>query len=251
MKRKTCAAFIMLAAVAAAANPAGAADVALAYEIRLGGFLAGAIDLKLELEFERYGISAQTRSRGFIDLLVGFRSAAASEGSRLPHMLAPRAHRADNEWRGEARRVRIAFGEEGAAASVIPPPELDDRDPVPPALTKGAVDPLSAALQAALAAQAGRPCEGRLDVFDGRRRYALHFEDRRREADGLHCRLRLERIAGLSHDPWLPVLQPIETAELWLAPLRADLPPIPLRLQADTAFGAAIVRLTAIDGAAP
>ena len=241
----------MLAAMAGAAAPAGAADVELAYEIRLGGLPAGTIDLKLELEAERYAVSAQTRSRGFIDLLVGFRSAAASHGTRSRAMLTPLAHRADNEWRGEARRVRIAFGEEGAAASVSPPPELDDRAPVPLALTRGTVDPLSAALQAALSAQAGRPCEGRLDVFDGRRRYTLHFEDRRQEPDGLHCGLRLERIAGLSHDPWLPVMEPIETAELWIAPRRAGLPPIPLRLQADTAFGAAIVRLTAIDGAAP
>jgi hypothetical protein len=49
----------------------------------------------------------------------------------------------------------------------------------------------------------------------------------------------------------LPVVAPIEVAELWLARLRPELPPIPLRLQAQTGFGAAVVRLTALNGAKP
>src|SRR5690606_23078870 len=106
------------------------------------------------------------------------------------------------------RRVRIGWRSgEIVLAEATPPPELDDRSPVPEALLAGTLDPLSAALRAALAAEAGRPCEGRLDIFDGRRRYALHFEDRRQDADALRCRVRLERIGGMSRDPWLPLLR--------------------------------------------
>jgi hypothetical protein len=250
MNRLTRAAFL-LAAMASLAKSARAEELGLAYEIHLGGFRAGSIELKVELAEAQYAVAASTRTRGLVDALVGFRSEAHSAGVRSPDAIRPLEHRADNRWRGESRQVRIFYRESGPIAAAEPPPELDDRDPVPAALTRSAVDPLTAALQAALDAQAGRACEGRLDVFDGRRRYALHFEDRRVEGDGMHCRLRLERIAGLSHDPWLPALQPIETAELWLARLRPWLPPIPLRLQAETAFGAAIVSLTALDGAPP
>jgi hypothetical protein len=233
------------------AGPAWSTELRLAYDIRLGGFSAGSIDLKVELTDRRYSIEAETRSRGLVDALIGFRSQTRSFGERQGTTLRPAAHTADNQGLGEPRRVRIAYGPDGVSASAEPPPELDDRDPVPLALTKDAVDPLTAALQAALAAEAGRPCEDSLQIFDGRRRYALHFVERRSEGEALRCRIRLERIAGMSHDPWLPVVQPIETAELWLARLRPELPPIPRRLLAETAFGAAIVELTALDGAKP
>lgn len=239
------------AALASAPFPASGAGIELAYDIHVGGLRAGAVEVAVELEAERYSVAAQTRSSGLVDALIGFRSEARSHGARREDELRPIAHAADNQWRGEARRVRISYDGEDVVASAEPPAEQDDRDPVPPALTRGAVDPLTAALQTALAAQAGRPCEGRLEVFDGRRRYALHFEDRQREPAGLRCRIRLERIAGMSHDPWLPIFDPVETADLWLERLRPDLPPIPVRLEAETALGAAIVRLAALDGAPP
>lgn len=242
------AAAVLLLAAASLSRPAEAGEVRLSYEIRLGGLMAGEIELTLDLRPDGYRVEAQTRSRGLVDALVGFRSKARSEGALIPEGPQPREHRADNEWRGEPREVRITYAEDGPVASASPPAEEDDRGPVPEALMRGTLDPLTAALKAALDAQAGSPCEGRLEVFDGRRRYALEFAERAPAEGGLHCRLRLERIAGMSHDPWLPIIQPIETAELWLARLRPDLPPIPHRLQADTAFGAAIVRLTAIDG---
>lgn len=241
----------LLFSAAADAESAERTSVALDYEIRLGGFHAGAVQLTATFDANRYRIAATTQSRGFIDMLVGFRSQARSEGERRGDEVLPALHAADNEWRGERRWVRLRRDGDGPRVQVHPPPELDDRKPVPPELRKGALDPLSAALRATLAAAAGRPCQRRLDVFDGRRRYALHFAEPRAEGRTLRCRVRLERIAGMSRDPWLPILQPIETAELWLAPVRPDLPPLPLKLRADTAFGAALVQLTAVDGAPP
>lgn len=224
-------------------------SVALEYEIRLGGLHAGAVHLTATLTPERYRIAARTESRGLVDMLVGFRSEARTEGERRLDRVIPKAHQADNKWRGEPRWVRVQYGEDGLNAEVHPPPELDDRDPVPPELQKGTLDPLSAAVRAVLAAEAERPCQDRLDVFDGRRRYALHFEDAQVESSATRCRVRLERIAGMSHEPWLPILEPIEKADLWIERVRPDLPPLPLRLQADTAFGAAQVRLVALNGA--
>lgn len=232
---------------------AAAADgLLLSYEIRLGGFSAGTIELDATIERTRYRVRARTEGRGLVGLLTGFRSDAHSEGALDGDAVLPFAHGADNRWLGDSRRVRIRYRSEGAPSfEAEPPPEADDRDPVPADRTIGTLDPLSAALHATLAAQAGRACEGRLDIFDGRRRYALHFQERRQEAELVRCRIALERIAGLSHDPWLPMVQPIETADLWIAPLRDGLPPIPVRLEAETGLGMAIVRLTALNGGAP
>jgi len=238
-----------VAALVCTAN-ASAQTVRLAYEIQLGGFSAGALELEATIQGSDYRMRARTEGRGLVELLTGFRSEARSEGTMLRGGLQPHAHAADNLWRGDSRRVRIRYNPTGAPHfEADPPPHADDRDPVPAELTAGTLDPLSAALQASLAAQIGRGCEGRLEIFDGRRRYALQFRDRRVETGRVRCQVGLERIAGLSHDPWLPIMRPIETAELWIAPLREGVPPVPVRLEAQTSFGAAIVQLTTVDGA--
>lgn len=239
-------------AISAWTPGAAAETVRLVYEIQLGGFSAGAIELEATTGAAGYRVLAKTEGRGLVEFLTGFHSEARSEGALRGDAVQPLAHQADNRWRGDSRRVRIRYQASGAPQfEAEPPPQADDRDPVPGELAVGTLDPLSAALQATLAAQAGRGCEGRLEIFDGRRRYALQFRDRRQEAGQLRCQIGLERIAGMSHDPWLPIMRPIETADLWIASFRAGVPPVPVRLEAQTSFGAAIVQLTKLEGAPP
>ena len=239
-----------------AAAPA-TADVRLGYVVYLGGLLVGEADVTAAWQGGGYRVVAESRTSGLADLLVGFVSAAESEGSFGADGVRPRRHQARNVFRGEARHVELRYGPAGAvAADVDPPPGADRREPLAEAATQGTLDPLSAGFAVWQGLAAGGPCAADLPVFDGRRRYDLRFvpigPDRWRDGDldlpSLACDVRLERIGGFSAEPWLPETRRVRSARLWFAQLPRLPGPVPARLESETMLGMAVVRLATVDG---
>ena len=237
-------------------------EIELEYRILLGGFSAGSIRLRAAVTPRDYDLVAWTRSVGALDLVLGFRSRAASFGTLDGGDPTPRRHMAENRWMGEARRVRNDYDPTGRVSNLaIPGAEDDDRDPVPPGRQRGTLDPLSAALKIARAAQGAEPCRQTIAVFDGRRRYDLMLSPAvRSEITGplfkgpaRSCEIALRRIVGFSRNPWLPHATDLETLRLWFAPPAPGLPAIPVRLEADAGLATVRIdimaaRLTAADG---
>ena len=156
----------------------------LVYDIFVGGFHSGHIDLSVRLEDEEYQLFAITSSAGLIDYLVGFRSYAQTRGSIVRNEVRPISHHVNNLWTGDIRFVRMGYVTlrqefEGPTSTVIhPPPIDDDREFVPEPMRRDTIDPLSAALRAAYSAL-GRgdrsPCDDSIPVFDGRRAGTISY----------------------------------------------------------------------------
>ncbi len=227
----------------------------IGYEILLAGFSVGNIEVTVELSKSEYHVIADTRNSGLLRLLAGFTSRAESSGRTSLGEVRPLTHRADNVWVGEKRYVRNAYGDDGGVSvEVLPSAAADGRDQVPSHHRADTIDPLSAAVQASLRAVGARACQGSLAVFDGRRRYDLHFRPVGEEevsgpfysGPALHCHIDLERIIGFSRDPWLPRAKSSDAAEIWFAPVAADLPPLPTRMMTDLGLGTAEVILVSL-----
>jgi len=233
----------------------------LTYDIFVGGFHSGQIDLSVKFEENNYELFAITKSAGLIDYLVGFRSYAQTRGKKDNEKLSPISHHVNNLWTGEFRFVRMGYINpaqkfRGPEYTVIhPPPEVDDRETVSEAVRRNTIDPLSAALRASLSSkeQADRlSCQDSIPVFDGRRRYDLVFEDAGTEViDGPYydgatrkCLASIQRIIGFSRDPFLPRSKDLEGGEIWFANLVPGWPPVPVRFKADVGLGNAFVHLT-------
>lgn len=248
-----------------AANKASDADTLyLTYDIYVGGFHSGHIDLSAKIGPDKYDLYAITSSAGLIDYLVGFRSYAQSRGSLVQDEVTPISHHVNNLWTGDLRFVRMGYvGYQrtagGPAYTLIhPQPGEDERETVPEAVRRDTIDPLSAALRAAYASlkRGDRvPCNDAIPVFDGRRRYNLHFADAGTETiegpyfQGLarKCRASIERIIGFSSNPFLPRApdsKDPEGGEIWFADLIPDWPPVPVRFKTDIGLGNAFVHLT-------
>ncbi len=220
----------------------------LQYLISIAGVETGHIALKVERDGDHYRMTSEINSRGLTDTLIGFRSKATTRGAMASDKLQPARHRADNQWRGDDRFVRITYDPSGPSdVSVDPQPENDDRQPVPLDLRTGTVDALSAAYIASLN---GRNCHDTIKVFDGRRRYNIltraagHQQTSGPAYQGpaFLCELELRRIAGHSKSPWLPPSDE-ETGRIWFADLSADWPPIPVRFEIDILLGSVAVHL--------
>jgi hypothetical protein len=261
-------------------SPPEARPLHLVYDIYLGGFHTGRIELEIDIGHARepaqaparYRVVAETRSAGLIDYLIGFRSRAVSEGRQVGGTPHPTRHEVDNTWMGKPRSVRIRYAD-GAPSphsrrdtpetvTIAPSPEVDERDPVPLDARVGAVDPLTAALRVTMIAAGPEgdgeslmrsTCVGAVPVFDGRRRYDIRLRDGAPDTvegpyyhgAALRCRTSLDRIVGFSRNPFLPRSTDPEDGELWFAALDPALPPVPVRFKTDVGLGNALVHLVA------
>jgi len=232
------------------------------FDFYSGGAQVMTVDTKAERQGPAYRGESTARSTGIFDFLMRLRSLNTVEGQIDRGVVTPRRFVTDADWRFSKRRVDITWNTRGEAISVAdPPPEADDRDPVKPAQTVGALDPLSAALSQVLYT-ADNPCVTRVPIFDGRRRYdlvmTLDGEDTFTPTDytsfsgrALRCAIRVERIAGYAKgaEEQNRELDKRKTM-LWVALYPDQKLVVPVRLVTDSFFGSVIGHLTfaEIDG---
>lgn len=234
------------------------------YRVFVGGVTALDVDATLEVSGDRYRIAVSAVTGGAIGRLFTWKTESQSDGRRLGEDLRPASHRQSSQFRGEPRTVTLTYGPQGdVSAAVTPPPETDDREPVPPALQRGTLDPLSAVLDLLFAVGASQHCDRSLPVFDGRRRYDMMFtEVGRRIVDpsrysifsgvAQQCRVSYRPVAGYAKSGptgrfWQrsnPADRP--PVDLWLAPVASGYPPLPVRLETDSDFGSVVVHLSGV-----
>lgn len=249
-------ALLCLIALIAFALPARAAGVELVYELHAGGFEIGRLRATLMVaEGGGYRLTSRLDTTGFVGWMTGFVSDAASDGRLRDGGAAPALHSVDNVWRGRTRWVRAAYGSDAPAFRVFPEAAADDRPPVPPELTRGSLDPLSGALSLAMAA--GDAAPGRvIPVYDGRRRYDLvvasvspaTVNEPLHQGPGLRMEVTWKRVAGYAKPPPFMPSNFSDGGTVWFAPPRPETLglPLPLRVVADSPFGAGIVRLLSL-----
>lgn len=255
---------VALFAALVSGSPATAADepVRLAYDAYLGPFYVLSAEADLEMSGDRYKVVTRAKSQGVASWLFEWQSEARTEGGLSAGKLQPRRHEVDGQWRGEIRKIRLAYPDSFGAGEpvkfdVSPRPDGDERDPVPPSLTKGTIDPLSATLTMLMKLAEGKRCEGAFRVFDGRRRYDMAVSSGEQAVlPRLHssvfagaarrCNFQLKRIAGFwkkrDDEPRRRVTEPT----LWVASPMTAVPPVPVRFTADTGFGELRVHLVRV-----
>lgn len=229
--------------------------VSLQYETYLAGIHSGSLRFSAELTPERYGLVAELGTRGIVHLLVRYSATAESAGHFEDGQAVPDWHRADTIWRRLPRRVANFYAPDGTVENIAEPAAADDnRDPVPPELMTHTLDPLSAALRLVLSTGTKAPCDDRIPVFDGRRRYRMilraqgveTIDTQLYQGAALHCILEAERIVGFSHSSWLPVSKAPRQGHFWLADIEPGLPSIPVLFKAESGFGKVVVNLVAV-----
>jgi hypothetical protein len=233
-------------------GPAFASGVALEYDVLYGPLRVMALSSTARLSTGGYETSTQVRTVGLAGVLFPWTAGATTIGRRAAGALVPVQHRARGEYRGTARWVAIDYEPGGAVRAVIaPPPEADDRDPVPEAERQATIDPLTATLAAV---QSG--CRGTLRVFDGRRRYDLALADQgESELPGAtpvyrgrarHCQARVTPRTGFWHASEQHDERPAQL-DVWIAAPKVDVMPVPVYMQLSGARGTLGFRLRAAD----
>lgn len=234
----------------------------LRYDVYVGGVHAAEVAVNIGLDGTRYGMAIEARTRGMTDWLLSWRLSAIVEGERGEAGVSPAYQKSIAKFRGEARSTDIRFGEGRILGWTVTPPEEPDADRTPATLedTRGAVDMMSGLLGALFEANSGQ-CPKRAQVFDGRRRTDLIFQDMgeaqlKRTSYGIYegtafvCRMTVNRMAGYlkRETEWNKAEDRTKPATIFLQQIAGGLPPIPVRIESDLTLGQVIVHLTGIDG---
>lgn len=211
---------VLLATAARAEEPVAARSqpdkrFAVAYDVYWLGLPIFSGTLEGELAAGRYRIRSATETRGVLSLFVDSAVRSAVWGQldgTAPGGLRPEAYMSRTRWNELYRNVNVNYRPDGkVVAGSLPEPQEDDwdydRDPVPEAMRRGSLDPLSALAQVATRPLDAVPCVGAVPVFDGKRRYDVRFvplgEEMLPAADGsdggratLKCHAHFEMVAG-------------------------------------------------------
>lgn len=268
----------LCAGTVAAAPPAPAKTLGLTYEVYAGGLHIFTFDLDLVLEPTGYRIAAEGGTRGMTSVFYKWDVKLAAEGEAkaltgkpaLAERLRPERYVTVNTGRRQPKTMQLAFDPTGSFSVLRDPPdpgpdpgdETEDHDDLPSKLPADIVDPLSAALVATQnLAKTGR-CEQTIPVFDGKRRYNLLLHDsgvgtvpKSRtsvyEGPATLCGFTMERISGFSKKKRRYANQWDEDKDepptLWVARVRDDMPPVPVRFTGAVSLGSIIVHLIRVE----
>ena len=263
----SCIGLAMAGAVSLSAGPAQAAEVPsarildLTYDVYLGGLHIFTFDVDMTLQPDRYRVTAEGATQGMVGWLYAWNVKLAAEGLDHNGRVEPRRYVVKSEWQRKPRTVHLSFAEEGRYdIQRTPPPEPDpDIDGgLPETLPEGIVDPLSLAVAASRALQENGRCDQTVPVFDGQRRYDLiltQVEETTLAPNGysiyqgpaVRCSLSMERISGFRKS-WRSSRQwnagSSAPPMVWVAPIRQDLPPVPVRYEGEIALGTMVIHLT-------
>lgn len=263
----SCIGLVIAGAMALSSEPARAAEASLAriadltYDVYLGGLHIFTFDVNMTLQPDRYRVTAAGGTRGMIGLLYQWDMKLSAEGLDDDGRIEPRHYAVETAWQRNLRTVDLRFAEGGRYdLQQNPPPEPDPdiEGGLPQTLPEGTVDPLSLAVAASRALVESGRCDQTLPVFDGRRRFDLimkHVDETVLQPNGysiyqgaaVRCSFSMERISGFRKS-WKSSRQwdadSTAPPTIWVAPIRQDLPPVPVRYEGEIALGSIVVHLT-------
>jgi len=261
--------WLTLCAALALPAPGVAAPVTASYRVYVGGIAVLDAAILLDLTDHAYRIDLTAQNGGFLAKILPWKTLSRSNGAIQMDRLIPARHSQSSVFREKPRSVALTYGADGGVvATVTPPPEEDDRAPVPEALRRATYDPLSAGLLLLLATGRGETCARVVPVYDGRRRYDMRFDNGGTRplapsrysifsGPAQECRVSIMPIAGQAKpssgpsfwrrdDDSTPRPPGGPPTDVWLAPILPDAPPLPVRLETDSAFGAVVIHLIGV-----
>jgi Protein of unknown function (DUF3108) len=203
-----------------------------------------------------YAITTDVESRGIAAMLFNLTSHSQVRGRLVAGTARPEEYIGEVHRNGVVTHSRVAYAVDGTVTAVSTPP-AETETPVTPPMLRGTVDQLTAFFMIERQLANRGACARVVAVFDGRRRYDLHFTDAAPDASGPTperdvaggtqvCRMRREAIAGFLDGSGRS--EGAYEGKLWFARLLQGDLMIPVRTDFETEFGAVTGHLTELRG---
>ena len=201
-----------------------------------------------------YEMKTEGETAGIVNTFFPWKARSESRGTSRKGRLVPAQYRSWSHFRDNTQEIEVQYGSE------IPRTEVrgeilteGKRDPVPAALQRNTLDPLTAIAELTRRGAGRGVCEGRWPIFDGLRRYDLLYDNLGPtevpvsdndpwQGPGTLCRVRFDVQAGQWRGEERPEEDPSQVL-VWLQPLLPGMDPIPVRFRVESPKGALDVHL--------
>jgi hypothetical protein len=205
---RTSLALAILLPVVARAEAEPPASLTLHYDIYYGVFRVLSVDVASRTDDDGYRTAVSLRTAGVLAVVAPWESKAVAGGTIDDGTVRPAFYRAESEYRSRRQRIDLAYARTGAVHGDVDGMLSDgEREEVPGPLRDRTVDPITASILTAQRLATTGTCAGTVPIFDGLRRYDLHYGDlgmtmippsRRDPYEGpaRHCRATVQSIAG-------------------------------------------------------
>jgi len=228
-------------------------DIDLDYAIYFGGFKVIKLDVGLALDGGQYDLNAAMETQGFVARMFPWSMRANSKGRLGPAVVRPREAHAENTWRGKKGWVTLRFDADGP--KVVSAEPVRELVAIPPEDMRDTVDVASAILLLSSSFDAGRACDTKVPVFDGRRRFDFVIDRFGEEqmvrnrysafsGTALRCKVGMDVLFGRKrkHD-YGGFGSDGRSATIWIAPIFKGVPSMPVRVEYDTRWGLIVAHL--------
>ncbi len=166
------------------------------FDIYFGGIRAGELAIDMRFDGDGYEARSQLTSAGVVGAFYDAFYEAEAKGARATQKLRPAAFEAKSAFGGKRQDVRILFGLFGPKKVESDPPYKKKSYEIDPTAQLGAVDPLTAAVALFAPEKPEALCNRKVEVFDGRHRIAIRFEEPKPDQAQIRCEAMFTRVAG-------------------------------------------------------
>jgi hypothetical protein len=258
-----CPTFLALAILGWAA-PAAADPAPVAYNLRYEAFSLGfaimQMDVAVRIFPSSYSVAVNYRTVGLAHFLYPGQQHDQVSGTWVDDRASPQSFSGQGEWRGQPRRIEIAYRQGQPQVLALSPPDVGVREPVPVYLQRNTEDTLSALAQ--LLHHVGRTntCNTAARVFDGRRLSEIDASSAGMQSLGrldgaifsgtaLRCDFVGRMLAGFELNRPHPTPGRPRQGSAWFASPQPGAPMLPVRMEFGTDwFGSVTMVMT---GATP
>lgn len=232
------------------------AEISLDYEAYFGGMHIVSARADIMLDADSYRVDSKARARGLLDWFSGWFGEAVSRGDIVDGKPRPVEHTNAGHWREKPRSLSMIYKPDGVIeVEETSPPDQNELTPIPEGATDNTIDPITAIIGMANVLADGGACDGFLAIYDGRRRYDVDMTDGGShdlepneynifDGEARACKFEIERIGGFRIER-SQFAREARDRTIWVAKPFEDAPPIPVRINAETAFGRLVVHLVA------
>jgi hypothetical protein len=242
----------LLTSLALAGSPSlGSAEaLAASYIVVVGGITVTEVEALFDIRRTDYRLRTTMQTRGVASLFGRGEQTTEAAGVFRGTEPVPAQYLTVGVWRGKLRHIRIDYppSASGPVLRVLEPPEAPgERDPVPPELRRGTLDPLSVLVKLSRLVTETNRCDGAAAVFDGRRRSDAVARTTGREllpqrrwvghawsGEALRCELEWRQVAGFLRGQDQGEQSRVNTGIGWIAPAWPGGPVLPVRAELPT-----------------
>lgn len=242
------------------------------YSVYAGGIHA--LDATLDIDLtkkERFSVELFAKTYGLLGRLAPWFGTFETHGwfNKAKGDARPELHKSSTTWKDELEVKEYKYNKDGSFKEYAITDEYSDGEPreVDSKLTDQTTDILSATLEMMAQIAAGQKCEGKSEIFDGKRRYRLVFDHKKEvelkkskyniyEGKAVECTIRVEPMGGKWHKKprgWFAIQEQGKKKgtmpTIWLANMDKSEPAIPVKVRAKTSYGVFFLHLVKYEGA--